>query len=350
MPPKKAAGAKAAPPRPAARPQLTEEEAKHLTTQAELDILEAIRSGDLEKIKLMDINPRGIDTRLGVSADTIVYPSQSGEVHIEKIAGPTVLVYSILCERANFVQYFLSKFDPDMSFAPDGWTPFHFACTTRDPSCLKVLLQHEYVQENINVGIDSSSDTHTTGLHLAVVHRLHESVFILTRPFPPVQYPSLGQKRPNRIATSAPNAAGDTPMHCAVRAADWDMVQVLINAGADTSAVNRAGRSPFDLARGQLIRLFEEGEIESRAALERRYMSEFRTVDRTRLFYDAIFGRLDKVKRLLALIQESIKSDEEKTCSICEDAVGELCAECNQYFCRTCWSEAMHRCGTQFPQ
>jgi hypothetical protein len=148
---------------------------------------------------------------------------------------------------------------------------------------------------------------------------------------------------------SLPNAAGDTPMHCAVRAGDWDMVQVLINAGADTSAVNRAGHSPFDIARGRLIRLFEEGEIETRTALERRYMAEFRTVDRTRRFYDAVFARLDNVKRLQTLIQDSIKLDEEKTCSICDQVVGELCTECNQYFCQTCWADAMHRCGTQFP-
>jgi hypothetical protein len=340
-------------PRPPPDRRSLEEEIRQRTAQAELDILEAIRSGDLAKIKSIKINPRGIDSRLGINADTIVYPSCSKEIHIEKLNGPTCLIYSILCERPEFVDFFLTNFSPDMSSTINGWTPFHFACVTRDISCLRLLLQHQYVQENVNVGIDSTDVKHTTAIHLAVQHGLHSTVLALTQPFPPIRYPRPGPARENRIQLSILNAVGQSPLHLAVNRNDWDMIQILVGSRADLSLTNTDGQSAFDLAKAQsktnLVQLFENAEFEVRPLLERKYLGGPQS-ERAKEFFDTVFARLQMIRTKLGLIEEELKDDSEKICSVCEKTAGALCGECNQYLCLACWTEEMHRCGTEYPK
>jgi hypothetical protein len=91
-----------------------ENQLRERAAKAEIEILEAIHSGDLVKVKSIQINPRPIDSRLGQGADTVVSSSQSGEIHIGQLVQPTCLVYSILCEQAYFVEFLLTKLSPDM--------------------------------------------------------------------------------------------------------------------------------------------------------------------------------------------------------------------------------------------
>lgn len=254
----------------------SDEELWEKRVEAELSIITAIRNGDIEKLRSFEFRPEGIDTRLLRKVDVVVFPSKSKEVHIEKINGPTVVVYSILCEQPEILTFFLTKFSPDLSDASTGWTPLHFACTTRDVSCLKILLQHSFIQENINMAVGSKVGV-TTALHLAVRYQLHETVLLLTSAFPTITYPSKSfWKLENKIDVSLVSGWGETPLHTAVRQRDWDMIQILINAGANMSAVDKDGLSAYDVAKSlgfkRLVDLFEECEIETRGVLEKRYL------------------------------------------------------------------------------
>jgi hypothetical protein len=202
---------------------------------------------------------------------------------------------------------------------------------------LKLLLQHQYAQKIINSGIDTTSDRHTTPLHLAVQHDLHETVLILTRSFPPVQYPRPSQSRENQIQLSALSAQGETPLHSAVNRDEWDMIQILLTVGADLSVINKNGKSVFDCAktqrRTQLVRLFEDVEIEPRALLEQRYLSEPKAADSFQQLYDTVLARLESLRVKLEFIHEDLKDTSESCVQFVKNWQGELCRGCNQYLC-----------------
>ena len=291
------------------KPPKSEEELLKMKEDVEVEILNAIRKGDLEKLGTFKFRAEGIDAPVATKRETLVYPSRSKEVHIERVAGPTVVVYAILCEQPDVLKFFLSKFQPDMGMATCGWTPLHFACATRDVSCLRLLLEHKDVQNNINLGFGSEVGT-TTALHIAV------------------------------------------------RDDDWDMIQILINAGANLSVMDKDGRSAFDLAKSlglsRLCGLLEESEIEPQEVLDARYIHSREDDLARNKFFDALEKKIGDVHRGLDLIQEKIEQQEKGLakgllCTLCNTKVGRLCPECNQQICAGCWTNPMHRCETRYP-
>jgi ankyrin repeat protein len=58
----------------------------------------------------------------------------------------------------------------------------------------------------------------------------------------------LLKQSPSRAAVNAPEVDGTTALHWAVRADDYEMVQLLLHAGADAKASNRYGVTPLTLA------------------------------------------------------------------------------------------------------
>ena len=340
------------------KPPKSEEELLKMKEDVEVEILDAIRKGDLEKLGTFKFRAEGIDAPVATKRETLVYPSRSKEVHIERVAGPTVVVYAILCEQPDVLKFFLSKFQPDMGMATCGWTPLHFACATRDVSCLRLLLEHKDVQNNINLGFGSEVGT-TTALHVAVQHRIHEAVLLLTKPFPQIRYPVVTfWKIENDINLSALNALGSTALHIAVRDDDWDMIQILINAGANLSVMDKDGRSAFDLAKSlglsRLCGLLEESEIEPQEVLDARYIHSREDDLARNKFFDALEKKIGDVHRGLDLIQEKIEQQEKGLakgllCTLCNTKVGRLCPECNQQICAGCWTNPMHRCETRYP-
>ena len=44
------------------------------------------------------------------------------------------------------------------------------------------------------------------------------------------------------------NKNGDTPLHLAVQRGDYDIIQLLLDNGADITIKNKKGISPYDLA------------------------------------------------------------------------------------------------------
>ncbi|KAK8866591.1 hypothetical protein M9Y10_009556 [Tritrichomonas musculus] len=322
--------------------------------EVEIEILDAIRRGDIKKIESFPFNADGIDTHLSQSVETNVFPSISKVRLIEKVHGPTVVIYSILCEQPDILMFFLTKFNPDLTSNIDGWTPLHFACATKDTSCLKILLSIRFIQQNINIPILSDVDQNTrditTPLYIAASYGLHETVLMLTQSTFHVTIPSpIKISFKNTIKTSIRAATGLTPLHVAVRNGDWDMCQILLNcADCDTTITDNKERSPYDLAKelklNKIVSNFESGEIETREILEGRYIDTFTKEEKN--YLKQITDKINDMKKRLDKIES--RQHQYGLCSLCEVNIGKLCPDCNQIICKTCWNDPIHRCNTEY--
>lgn len=320
--------------------------------EVEIDILDAIRHGDLTKIKSFPFNADGIDSHLSLSVETRVFPSISHERKIESIRGPSVVIYSILCEQPDILMFFLTKFKPNLADNIEGWTPLHFACATKDVSCLKILLSMLFVQRNINIPIIQETTTNgtnvTTPLYIAVSYGLHETALLLTQPFLNVTIP-IKKTFKNEIKSSLRGLTGLTPLHVAVKNNDWDMCQILLNCSdCDTSITDDQGKSPYDLAKelnfNKIVSNLESGEIETREILEDRYIDNLTKEEK--IILKQIYDKIDNMKKRLVKIESQISQF--GLCSLCETNIGKLCPDCNQIICKSCWSDPIHRCDTKY--
>lgn len=321
--------------------------------KTEIEILDAIRKGDLTKIQSFPFNADGIDTHLCTSVQTAIFPAISKKVLIQYICGPTVVVYSILCEQPEILKFFLMKYNPNLAVDVNGWTPLHFACATKDISCLQILLSTRFFQQNINIKLVSSSSTPQFGatpLHIATMFGLHESVLTLTKPQLSIKIPSpILIPSQNIISTSVRTANGSTPLHLAVLNDDWDMCQILLNCiDCDTSITDQNGKSALDLAKekhlNHIADQLESGEIEPREDFEHKYLSSY--TEEEKKSFDELSLKVQKMKKQVDRIETYANSRD--ICCICDEELGVLCSECNQYFCRLCWSVPMHRCHTSY--
>lgn len=68
-------------------------------------------------------------------------------------------MYAILCEQEEIVEYILECKSPNVKMYVEGYNCLHLAAMIKDHRCLKLLLQHEWIQENIDITLDLP-DTH----------------------------------------------------------------------------------------------------------------------------------------------------------------------------------------------
>lgn len=326
-----------------AQPPMSKEEFLKLQAKSEFEILDAIRKGDLKKLETFKFRAEGIDSPLCTDHDTQVYPKISKQVVIEKVTSPTVLSYAILCEQPEVVQFFLSKFPCDLGVYVHGWTPMHFAAATKDTSCLKLLLQHEYAQRYINDGIESDHGV-TTPLHIAAMFGNYETVFLLTSPFPAIKFPLASRKKiENTIDCNKLNANGLSALHIAVKNNDWEMFQVLVSVGASQSVVTKDGQSPFELAKAlgfaKMAELLETSEIESAEVLKGRHV---KLETKEMKFYEEVINIIDQTDAKMDQIIKKVSATQ--GCCFCHEELGTLCNQCQQTICKACWSNSSHNC------
>ena len=319
----------------------TEEQLNELN-KSEAEILDAIRRGDLKKIESFEINEKGIDSNLCKGSETKVYPSKSHEAIIERICGPTVVIYSILCEQPEILTYFITKFNPNLLWTFDGWAPIHFAAATKDSSCLKVLLSCLSVQQNINIPI---TDTTTTALYIAALYQRHEAALLLTTPSLIISIPeSLKMKRSNTINVSEKASTGFTALHIAVQNQDWEMCRILLACGIDTTITNNDGKSAYDMAReldfSEFVKYFEDPTYETREDIENQCVNKCSKEESD--FLEKVLSQIDNLTYRVNVISKKVNISYGK-CTFC-DNVGVLCHECQQYFCDDCWNDPRHRC------
>ena len=219
-------------------------------------IAEAILGGKLDDFRRLGVNKYDINRRMSLP-DTLAPRPQSGGRPCIKIDGPTVVMYTILCEQAEILQYILDEKSPDLSIYVDGLTALHIAAMTKDWRCLAILRQYKFIQDYIDMeeqvkGIRAEEGNKTTALHSAVSNkRLHNVVLLLSScPVPkdgkeegvdPTEQrgvANVGQK----------SATGNTPLYLAVKVRAPDIVRVLLAADADATEPCAGGVTPLQLA------------------------------------------------------------------------------------------------------
>jgi hypothetical protein len=97
---------------------------------------------------------------------------------------------AILCEQDEILNYILENKSPDLSVRVDGYTALHLAAMVKDYRPLKLLIQYQWVQENIDLaielkGVKSERNDFTTDLHAAVSNNRIPQIFLLVSELPP---------------------------------------------------------------------------------------------------------------------------------------------------------------------
>lgn len=229
------------------------------------EVADAIVSGNLAAFKKCCVGKNDINRRLLPHKELKAKPAHNPEERYINIRGPTMLMYAILCEREEIVEYILDNKSPDVGKEVEGYNCVHLAAMIKDPRCLKLLLQHEWIQENIDITLDLP-DTHnegcdgTTALHLAVSNRRYANVFLLLKKMPKARQAQKRDKQRTEeledyifkykslANVNKKSASGSTPLHIAVSLCDYKMVRILISSDSDIYIQNANGRTPLYLA------------------------------------------------------------------------------------------------------
>ena len=236
---------------------------KKETRPVQEQAVEAIEKGDLAAYKKLNISkPVLVDRPLMKGKALSPKPKYGGLSPITSINGPTVMIYAILCEQHEILQYILDHQQPDASIFVNGYNALHYAAMTNDWHCLDVLLHYRYFQENIDMAAQvnqTSPDSagKTTPLHCAVSNgRLVQTMLLLDRLPEYRDIPARGAakeevkkpkteddeeeeeaKEPQETYDSASadqlSAANCTPLFTAVFLRNPQLVQILLAAGAD---------------------------------------------------------------------------------------------------------------------
>ena len=251
-------------------------------------VINSIKSGDLSQVKKCCIGKNDVNRPISYCKDIRVV-SKYGGCPFPTIQSPTPLIYAILCEQDEILEYLLETKQPDLSKRVNGWAPIHFAACLSSSDCLRVLLRYEYIQENIDIPVEthliSQPGNITTALHIATTNRRHENVILLTQDLPTIVYDGTGKKIegieviPHQPANpSQLTASGNAPLHIAARQNDWDMCQIILNASDDSTIKNQEGKTAEDIAIqfgfNELAQKLRDNQIESIESLKSRYIKQ----------------------------------------------------------------------------
>jgi hypothetical protein len=242
------------------------------------------------------VGKKDINRRLLPHRELDPVPKYNPKEHYIKIKGPTMTMLAILCEQDEILKFILENKQPDLSICVEGYQAHHLAAMTKDYRCLQLLIQYEWVQQNIDsrvelTGLTAQPGWETTALHCAVSNRRIHNIFLLICEFPEWKVlPEAKQFRPGKPGTApaatedAPadtasvqrctyqaahidkkSASGSTPLYIAIYLQDVKMVHILLSAGADVSIAAKNGKTCEQLAN----ELRQQAQ-ERRAAREQR--------------------------------------------------------------------------------
>ncbi|XP_041128587.1 ankyrin repeat and SOCS box protein 9-like isoform X2 [Polyodon spathula] len=137
----------------------------------------------------------------------------------------------------------------------DWNTPLFNACVSGNVACVNLLLQHgakPQAECHLSSPIhEAASRGHTECLEALLHHGAdidHNIKHLGTPLYVACTKQNLESVKKLLELGANLNTEGDTPLHAAVRASKPDLVQLLLDHGADVKAKNTEGKEPLDLA------------------------------------------------------------------------------------------------------
>lgn len=158
------------------------------------------------------------------------YLSTDADVNASSVFDETALHIAIHKKDTNIVRKLLAH--PDIKADQtnrEGDTPLHLAARVGSRECVDMLLRRE------DVKADAKCPYGYTALHWAVWHNNPHEIAerLLSHP---------------AVRSNAPSKDGHTPLHCASRRASAEVCQLLLQHGADPSALCDDGTTPLHAA------------------------------------------------------------------------------------------------------
>ena len=352
----------------------------------EKKIISIIQNGDIEELEKICLRHSDANRPFSIIQDVkIITPSKKCPFRI--IHSPTILVLSILSEQPKILQYILDKLKPDLNYRVNGWTPLHYACCTGSYECLQILLQYEFIQENIDQPVIDLNSTNsdpsyaTTALHIAVSNHRHAQAILLTSELPDILYGPTGDKleSPKQSEYQSTNldqlsSHGSSALHIAAKINDSDMIKILIFAGADTNIMDSHDRTPLDLVKdlgnNAIASLFEQPNTDyDEETMREKYIkpclpqqivdssnhtninsdeqndyvpkSEFIMLTEK---VEYLVGMIQQLNTRIQLLESNGTKDELHICHRCGCTTERKCEKCGEYYCENCISKPPHFC------
>lgn len=354
--------------------------------QWEQRVIKAIQTGSLDELKKCCLGKADVNRPISLSQDVPIV-SQSRQCPFSVIHAPTPVVYTILCEQPELLDYLLRVKSGDLSVRVQGWAPIHYAACTGSHKCLEVLLRYKFTWENIDIPVDEPAGVprkrspSTTALHVAVTNRRHAAAILLTEdpttPFIDSANDEVGHFIPQRVDIHAFTTFGNAPIHIAARQNDWDMCQILLNAGADLTLRNDQGKTAIDIARefhyNDLAEKLEKNKFMTLCELKLKYLGEeddgdagpkndsddegsnsqiarlmwtIRRLENTVRYLENRVSALEAQRYTGAVAPQvpRVSSGTVNLCCVCGSPSGEKCEQCSLSFCPTCRLKSQHAC------
>jgi uncharacterized protein len=203
------------------------------TASASDAFLDAIKAGDLERVKeMISADPRLVDAQTGTGDSavlTAVYHRHKEIANLLVARGATLtLGEACAAGERERAERLLEEGADVNAYTPDGWTPIHLAAFFGHAKVAELLLAC-----GANVTAVSKNPTGNTPLHAA-----------LAGSHPIVAGLLIG----SGADVNAADSAGWRPLHLAAANNNLDAIKALVEQGADIGATNREGLTPLQLA------------------------------------------------------------------------------------------------------
>jgi ankyrin repeat protein len=197
-------------------------------------LLDAIRNGNADEVRsLLAADPSLAQTRTDQGASVVMWAVYTRHAELAPLLlGSRQPDFFEACALGNTLRAVeLADADPALLNAPspDGFTGLGFACFFRHPETARLLLDR-----GANPSLASSNGLKLAPLHSAVAADSFELVDLLL---------ARGAE-PNPKESS-----GSTPLHNAAGHGVAAIIERLLTAGADRAAVNSEGKTPADIAK-----------------------------------------------------------------------------------------------------
>jgi ankyrin repeat protein len=254
-------------------------------------VVDSIVAGDLPAFRKLYVGKTDINRRLVQYKEIEYKPKYNPNERYISIPGPTMTMLAILCEQDEILSFILENKSPDLSVRVEGYTALHLAAMVKDYRPLQLLIQYQYIQENIDLpielkGIKALPGDFTTALHAAVSNNRIPQLFLLLSEFPPYRKLPAPKLPPGKKGVAEPevapteeepratyhvanvelrSAVGSPALYIATFLKNPVAVEILRAAGADPTKANAKGETSVQLAE----RFKAEAEERARKAAEK---------------------------------------------------------------------------------